>query len=76
MDDSGENSSNSHGYLGSGFLDGLLGGWTGGKLNTTQILARRHGVRNPRVMYVGRRVGMGVSYYSKIFFGQRADLLW
>ena len=45
-------SSNTHGVLGDAFADGVLGPGDGKKMSTTQYLAKRHGVKNTRLMLV------------------------
>lgn len=41
-----------HAVLGDSVTDGLLGGGPGNKTSTTRFLARRHGIRNERMMLV------------------------
>jgi hypothetical protein len=45
-------SSNTHGLIGDAFADGILGPGDGKKMSTTQWLAKRHGVKNTRLMSV------------------------
>ncbi|KAI9797484.1 MAG: hypothetical protein M1825_005992 [Sarcosagium campestre] len=52
-------SANPQGILGDTFIDGVLGGTDGPKVSTTQWLARRHGVKHTRSMYL--------SYYIPFF---------
>lgn len=51
----GQSGDNAHGVLGDAVTDGLMGARDGNKMSTTQWLARRHGVKNSRIMYVGQR---------------------
>jgi hypothetical protein len=41
-----------HGILGDSIADGLLGGGDGSKMSTTNYLAKRHGIRARRKMFV------------------------
>jgi len=50
----GQSGDNAHGVLGDAVTDGLMGARNGNKMSTTQWLARRHGVKNSRIMYVGQ----------------------
>ncbi len=46
----GGNSSTTNSVVGDAVADGLLGGGQGSKMSTTQSLAKRHGVKNKRMM--------------------------
>ncbi|KAF2719304.1 hypothetical protein K431DRAFT_273036 [Polychaeton citri CBS 116435] len=48
----GNSGDNAHGLLGDAVTDSLLGPREGNKMSTTQWLARRHGVKNTRLMYL------------------------
>jgi len=50
----GHSGDNAHGVLGDAVTDGLMGVRQGNKMSTTQWLAKRHGVKGSRIMYVGR----------------------
>lgn len=50
----GQSGDNAHGVLGDAVTDGLMGPRDGNKMSTTQWLARRHGIKNSRIMYVGQ----------------------
>lgn len=43
---------NTHEVLGDAVTDGLLGGGPGKKMSTTKWLAKTHGIKNQRLMYV------------------------
>ncbi|ORY08793.1 high affinity sulfate transporter 1 [Clohesyomyces aquaticus] len=55
----GESADPTHALLGDAFADGVLGGGNGQKMSTTRWLARRHGIKNQRIMYL--------AYYVPIF---------
>lgn len=50
--DEGGASSNIHGVFGDAVADGVFGGGPGKKMSTTQWLAKKHGVKNTRAMYL------------------------
>lgn len=54
----GNSGDNVHGVFGDAVTDGLMGPGQGNKMSTTQWLAKRHGVKNSRIMcvYLGFRI--------------------
>jgi hypothetical protein len=54
QDDSGSGTMSPHGLLGDAVTDGLLGA-PGQRTSNTQWLAKRHGVKHDRAMYVAER---------------------
>lgn len=52
IDSAGESADATHALLGDTFADGVLGGGSGQKMNTTRYLAERHGVKHRRMMYL------------------------
>ncbi|KAF2261307.1 high affinity sulfate transporter 1 [Lojkania enalia] len=49
----GDSADVTHALLGDTIADGVLGGGNGQKMSTTKFLARRHGIKNQRTMYLG-----------------------
>ncbi|KAF2731527.1 high affinity sulfate transporter 1 [Polyplosphaeria fusca] len=48
----GEGADPTHALLGDTVADGVLGGGSGQKMSTTKYLAKRHGIKNSRTMYL------------------------
>jgi hypothetical protein len=46
----GSAADSAHGILGDAIADGIMGGGQGNKMSTTRFLAKRHGVKNHRMM--------------------------
>ena len=73
----GSSSSNMRGILGDAVVNGLFGTANKGKkMSTTQWLAKRHGVKNSRMMYVAILSNFLKAFYSVDSLGElgKADL--
>lgn len=63
-----------HSLLGDNMADGLLGSASGSNMSTTQWLAKQHGVKNERTMYVASFLPNTIVQSSKPAFQVSAIL--